>query len=161
MDDDLLPHPAAEPVGQVVDLVHHHVRQALEGGRAGVEHVAQHLGGHHHHRGVAVYGVVAGEQPHLRGAVPVDQVVVLLVRQRLDRGGVEALAPGAVGRFRPPGRTLQRQVYGELADHRLAGPGRRADQHAAAPLQGLARLPLEVVEVEPQVSGEFFKRREL
>ena len=78
-------------------------------------------------------------RPTLPGAVPVDQVVVLLVRQRLDRRGVEALA--ALG---------QRQVHRELADHGLAGPGRRADQHAEAVLQRLAGLGLERVELERQ-----------
>ena len=56
---------------------------------------------------VAVDGVVAGEQPDPVGAVPGDQVVVLLVGQRLDRRGVEALAallaaPGARRTRRPP-----------------------------------------------------------
>ena len=71
--------------------------------------------GHRHHRRVAVDRVVAGEQADGARPVPVHQVVVLLVRQRLDRRRVEALA--ALG---------QREVHGELADHRLAGPGRRA-----------------------------------
>ena len=88
-------------------------------------------------------------RPTLAGAVPVDQVVVLLVGQRLDRRGVEALA--ALG---------QRQVHRELADHRLAGPGRRADQHAAALLQRLARLVLERVELERQDRRELRQRGE-
>ena len=166
MDDHLFPHPAAEPVGEVVHLVHHHVRQPLERAGARVEHVAQHLGGHHHHRRVAVDRVVAGQQADLLGAVAGDQVVVLLVGQRLDRRGVEALAPRrwrrrAVGRRRVVGPPPQRQVYGELADHRLAGAGGRAHQHPAAPLQRLTRLTLEVVEVEPQVKGELVQRRKL
>ena len=36
--------------------------------------------------------VVTGQQPDAGGAVPLHQVGILLVRQRLDRGGVEALA---------------------------------------------------------------------
>ena len=149
VDDHLFPDPAAEPVGQVVDLVHHHVRQALQRRRARVEHVAQHLGGHHHHRRVAVYRVVAGEQADVLGAVAVHHVVVLLVGQRLDRRGVEALAPGR-GRV-AAGPAAQRQVHRELTHHGLAGAGGRAHQHAAAPLQRLARLALEVVEIEPEI----------
>ena len=49
VQDHLLPHRAAEPVGQVVHLVHDDVGQPGQGRRAGVEHVAQHLGGHHDH----------------------------------------------------------------------------------------------------------------
>ena len=39
---------------EVVDLVEHHVAQVAQRRRARVDHVAQHLGGHHHDRGVAV-----------------------------------------------------------------------------------------------------------
>ena len=63
--------------------------------RAGVEHVAQDLGGHHDDRRLAVDRGVTGEQPDRVGAVPRDQLGVLLVRQRLDRRRVERLAsPG-------------------------------------------------------------------
>ena len=137
VDDHLLPDRAAEPVGEVVHLVHHDVAEPGQRRGAGVEHVAQHLGGHHHDRRLAVDGVVPGEQADLVGAVPSHQVGELLVRQRLDRGGVEALAA-----------LLQRQVHGELADQRLARPGRRRDQHAAAGLELLAGPDLEVVERE-------------
>ena len=87
--------------------------------RVGVDHVPQHLGGHHHHRRLGVDAGVAGQQADVGRAVPADQVGVLLVRQRLDRGGVERLAA-----------PLQGQPDRELADDRLAGPGRRGDQHA-------------------------------
>ena len=68
---------------------------------------------------------------------------MLLVAQRLDRRGVEALSARG-----------QRQVHRELADHRLARAGRRAHQHAVAVLQRLAGAPLEVVERERQLCGE-------
>lgn len=137
VDDDLLPDRAAEAVGEVVDLVHDHVAEAVEGAGARVEHVAEHLGGHHHHRGVAVDAVVAGEQADLGGAVALDEVAVLLVRQCLDRRGVEAL-PAAP----------QREVDGEFADDGLAGSGGSGDQDALARLQGAAGLQLEVVQRE-------------
>ncbi len=73
VQDDLLPHRPAELVGQVVDLVHHHRRQTVQIGRVGVEHVAQHLGGHHHDRCVRVDRGVAGEQADVlrrRGGPP-------------------------------------------------------------------------------------------
>ena len=62
VDDDLLPHRAARRVLEVVHLVEHDVAQAVERRRARVDHVAQHFGGHHHDRRVAVDRVVAGEQ---------------------------------------------------------------------------------------------------
>jgi hypothetical protein len=81
--------------------------------------------------------------------------VVLLVGQGLDRGRVEALAAQA-GAVR-----AQREVHGELTDHRLAGAGRGADQHATAALEGLAGLALEVVEVETDIEHEIVEGREL
>ncbi len=143
VDDDLLPHRAAGPVGEVVHLVHDHEPQADQGAGAGVQHVAQHLGGHHHDRRLAVDDVVAGQQADLLGAVAGHQVVVLLVRQGLDRRRVEGLASGRQG-----------QVHRELADDGLARPGRGGDEHAAALLDLLAGPHLEVVEGEVVVGGE-------
>ncbi len=80
--------------------------------------------------------------PTLAAPCRSDQVVVLLVGQRLDRRGVEALAA-----------LRQRQVHRELADHRLARAGRGADQHAAALLQRLARLVLERVQLEGELAA--------
>ena len=83
MDEDLLPHGAAVRVLQVMDLVHHDERQALEGVAPLVEHVPEDLGGHHHHRRLGVDRVVAGEQADPSRAVPGHEVPELLVRQRL------------------------------------------------------------------------------
>src|SRR5699024_12090895 len=58
VQDDLLPHRPTEPVGEVVHLVHHHIAQAPQRGRGAVQHVPQHLGGHHHHRRLTVDGHV-------------------------------------------------------------------------------------------------------
>ncbi len=48
-DQDLFPHPAAVGVLYEVDLVEDHRVQPGQEVRAGQQHVAQHLGGHHHH----------------------------------------------------------------------------------------------------------------
>ena len=77
-----------------------------------------------------------------------DQVGELLIRQRLDRCGVEAFAAGG-----------QRLVHGELADHGLACAGRRADQHPAARLQRPAGVDLELVEGERPGQGELGEQR--
>ncbi len=137
VDDHLFPDRAAGPVGQVVHLVEDDVAEVPERGRAGVEHVPQHLGGHHHDRGAAVDGVVAGEQAHRVAVVALDEVVVLLVRQRLDRRGVEALAA-----------LLERQVDRVLAHDGLARSRRRRHQHPVPAGEGGAGGDLERVEVE-------------
>lgn len=109
VQDDLFPHGAAEPVREVVHLVHHDVRESVQSGRTRVEHVPQHLGGHDDHGRTAVDARVTGEQADLVRPVPRGEVGELLVAQGLDRRGVEALAAAGQG-----------QVHGELAHHRLA-----------------------------------------
>ncbi len=148
VQDHLLPHRAAEPVGEEVHLVHHHVGEPDQGGGRRVDHVAQHLGGHHDHRRVGVDGLVAGEQTHRLAAVPGTQIGVLLVAQRLDRGGVEALGPA-----------LQRQIHRELADDGLTGTGGGAHQHRMPILEGAAGLDLERVEREPEPGRELRELR--
>lgn len=66
-----------------------------------------------------------------------------MVAQRLQRRGVEAFAAAC-----------QRQVYGELADDRLARTGGRADQHTVTAFQRGTGPPLEVVEGERQLGRE-------
>jgi hypothetical protein len=143
LEDHLLPHRAAEPVGQVVHLVHHDVAEPVELPGPRVDHVAQHLGGHHHHLGVAVDAGVAGEQADRPGAVAGDEVGVLLVAQRLDRGGVEA--PQVLG---------EGEVDGELADDGLPGPGGGAHEHPVAVFQRRTGGALEGVEGEREGAGE-------
>ena len=143
MQDDLLPHRPTHSVGEKVHLVHHHVGQALECIGTGVQHVAQHLGGHHHNRRVTVEGLIAGQQSDPFGTVARDQIVVLLIAQRLDRRGVKALLPGR-----------QCKVDRELADDRLTRTGRSADQDAVTTLQRFAGLDLKRIQPELQVRGE-------
>ena len=135
LDDHLFPDRAAEPVGEVVHLVQHHVARPPSVGEPAYSMF----------RSTSVVITTTGasplmllspvSSPTLAGAVAADQVGVLLVRQRLDRRGVEALAA-----------LCQREVHGELADDRLAGAGRRRDQHAVPGVQRPARGQLEFVE---------------
>ena len=69
VDDHLLPHRAAGPVGEVVDLVHDHEPEPDQGPRPGVEHVAEHFGGHHDHGRLSVDARVAGEEADTFGPV--------------------------------------------------------------------------------------------
>ncbi len=137
VDDHLLPHGTPVGVLQVVDLVEHHHLEAVEGGRPGVDHVAQDLGGHHHRRRRSVHRVVAGEQADPGRPVAPHQVGVLLVREGLDGGGVEGLPPAVEG----PG-------HGVLGHDRLAGAGGRGHQDRPAGVDRLDGLALEAVEGE-------------
>ena len=143
VDDHLFPHRPAQSIREVVDLVHHHEAEPLEEVGVRIQHVAQHLGGHHDHLGVGPDRGVPGQQAHLLGAQPVHQLTELLIRQRLDRGGVEDLVAAR-----------EREVDGELPHHGLAGPGGGGDQHGAAAFESAASLELEVVELEGVAVGE-------
>ena len=80
VNDDFLPHRPAKVVLQVVHFVHH---DHIGGGEAlwlGVQHVAQHFGGHHHSGRVAIDRVVAGQQANVVGAEPAPQITKLLIR---------------------------------------------------------------------------------
>ncbi len=149
VDDDLLPHRPAEAVGEVVHLVHDHVRESVEQRRVGVEHVAQHLGRHHDDACTRVHVRVAREQADCVGAPDVDELLVLLVRQRLDRRRVEDLRIGL----------LHREEHRELGDDRLAGTGRRGHEHTAAFVERRAGCALEGVEVEAEPSRELGEPR--
>ena len=65
LDDDLLPDRPPLTIGQVVHLVEYDVAQALEDLVVLVDHVAEHLCGHHHDRRTAVDRPVTGEQSDL------------------------------------------------------------------------------------------------
>ena len=136
-DEHLLPDAAAVGVLNEVDLVEDDGVQALEQVRAGQQHVAQHLGRHHDHGRPRAQGGVAGQEADVIVAVGGDQLRILLVRQRLERRGVEGLAAGAEG-----------AAHAEGGDERLARPGRRRDEHGVAGVQGIDGLALEVVESE-------------
>ena len=131
-EDDLLPHHAPRAVAEVVDLVHDHAVEVVQCRRGAVDHVAQHLGGHHHDGGVRVDRVVTGEQADVLGAEALAELSELLVAQRLDRRGVEAptaAGEGAVGRV--------------LADEGLAGARRCGHEQVPAGVQGREGLELE------------------
>ena len=141
-------HRAAEPVGEVVHLVHHHVAEVRQGRRTRVDHVAEHFGGHHHDRSVTVDRVVAGEQPHVLVAELVAEIAQLLVGERLERRGVEnllAMSQGAVDRV--------------FAHQRLAGAGGGAHHHGMALVEGVDGLELEAVEREGEQLIERRHRR--
>ena len=143
VDQHLLPDGAAVRVLEVVDLVHHDREQPRERRRPLVEHVAEHLGGHDDHRRLRVDRVVAREQPDAAGAVLGDEVAELLVRQRLQRGRVEGLAAA-----------VERPLDRELGDDRLAGAGRRRDEHRHPRSHGVDGITLEPVQLEGELLRE-------
>ena len=61
VDHDFFPHGPPESVRQIVNLVHHDMAQAVQGGGTCVQHVAKNLRGHHDHGSLAVDGGVTGQ----------------------------------------------------------------------------------------------------
>ena len=141
-EDDLLPHDPAGAVPQVVDLVHDHAVEIMKRRRAAVDHVAQHLGGHHHDGRVRVDRVVACEQADVLGTEPLAELAELLIGQRLDRRGVEAASS-----------TGERPVRRVLTDQGLARSCRGGDEQVPSGVQRGERLELEWVRGEA-LSGQ-------
>ena len=83
VNDDFFPDCPAETVCQVVDLIHHHIPQALQKRTRCIEHVAEHLGGHDDHSGFWIDTGVPGEKSNFAKSVGGDQLLVLLVGQGL------------------------------------------------------------------------------
>ena len=71
------------------------------------------------------------------GAVPGHEVAELLVRERLQRRGVEGLRA-----------LLERAFDSVLRDHGLPGAGGRRDEHGLAAVERADRLHLEPVQRE-------------
>ncbi|GBE24746.1 hypothetical protein BMS3Bbin02_01021 [bacterium BMS3Bbin02] len=79
VDDNLLPDGPTCDIGQVVHLVQHDNAEIVECGRACINHVAQHFGGHDNDRCITVDHVVAGEQTDEIFSVDVDKLPELLI----------------------------------------------------------------------------------
>mmetsp|Transcript_106651 Transcript_106651/g.306834 ORF Transcript_106651/g.306834 Transcript_106651/m.306834 type:complete len:360 (-) Transcript_106651:293-1372(-) len=134
-DNGLLPDHPSVSVSHVVDLIEDHPSHLPADVRTPVQHGPQDLGGHDHARRVRVDRDVAGHQPDILELVL--QVPVLLVAQRLDRGGIDnpLLVPQSHG-------------DGILRDHGLAGRRMRRHKNGLAVLETRRRLALEDVEGE-------------
>ena len=143
VNDDFFPDRSTESVGEIVHLVHDHIGEVGERRRIGVDHVAQHFGGHDYHLGVRIYRGVSGEQPHVLRTVARHEFAVFLVAERLDRCRIERFAALAQG-----------LVDSEFAHDRLAGPGGCCHQDGAALFQMLAGFALEAVKFKVEGGGE-------
>jgi len=105
----------------------------------GVEHVAEHLGGHHDDRSPASDGVVPGQKADVLPPVLVAEVLVLLVGKGLDGGGVKGPQPLGQG-----------QVDRHLGHQGLACSGGSGHDDVEAFFQRLGRFGLEGVGFEWQ-----------
>ncbi len=141
VDDDLLPDRPTIRILEEVNLVEHDEGKVIEIAPA-VDHVAEHFGRHHDDGSVTVDRVVAGQESDSVVTVDVDQIPVLLVRERLDRRGVER-----------PTAAANRRLHAVLGDHGLAAARRRRDDHVGTVVEDVQRVELELVEFE-RVAGE-------
>ena len=148
MDDDLFPDRAAESVGQEVDLVQHDEGKVRKQVRIGVEHVPQHFGRHDHDAGLRVHVRVAGEQAHGFCSVFRDELLKLLIAQRLHRRCVKDLLL----------RTLHGQKDREFRYQGLARTRGSSDEDTVAVFEGRAGGQLEGVQFEAEHGAERFQK---
>ena len=117
-EDHLFPNTAAIRVFEEVDFVEDDIAEAGEGGTFGVDHVTKDFRRHDHDRSTRVDGVVPRQQPYALGAVPRNEVAVLLVRQSLQGSRIERAHGLAEG-----------EMDGVLGDDGLARARRRRHEH--------------------------------
>jgi hypothetical protein len=122
-------------VVDVVDLVEDHIAHPLQPLRVLINKVAQDLRRHHHHRRQWVDGVLPGDEADITVPVASPIIAVLLVRERLQRRGVDGAPVGLQG--------AEDRVVG---DDRLARAGWCRDEHPVMGLEFLDRLDLERIE---------------
>ena len=137
------PDAAAVGILNEVHFVEDDGVQTAQEVRTGEQHVAEHLGGHDHHRGLWFDSRVAGQEADVLRAVGRHQVAVLLVGQRFERRGVEGLAAG-----------LERPVHRVGRHQCLARPGGGRDEHGVSGLERLEGLELEVIGREGKLRFE-------
>jgi len=101
-----------------VHLVEDDIAEHAEVGPFRVDHVSEDFGRHHDDAGVAVDGIVAGEQSDLICSVQLAKVGELLVREGFERGRVIRLDVA-----------LEGQVDGIFRHHGLTGSGRGGHEH--------------------------------
>ena len=126
-----------------MDLVEDHGVEAFEQVGSGQQHVAQHLGRHHHDWGSGFDGRVAGQEPDVLGPIGGTQLAVFLVGQGFEWSRVKGL-----------GAAEQGPVDGVGGDEGLARSGRGRDEHAVPGVEGTKRLELEVVRRERKLGFE-------
>ncbi|CAB4571390.1 unannotated protein [freshwater metagenome] len=138
MNDDFFPDGAAKTISEVVDFVHHDEFEMREQVAVGVQHVSKNFGRHDHDARASIDVGVAGQQTDVLGTPFVNQLVELLVAERLHGRCVKEFA----------GRVAHGEVYCEFGDDGLAGTSRSCDEHASPTLENGACLYLKRVEVK-------------
>ena len=145
VDDGFFPDGAPLAVVHVVALIEDHrlhPRQGIVQLALAVEHVAEDLRGHHHHRRLPIQGQIPREQTHPFGAERGAKIPQLLVGEGLEGGGVED--PPAMG---------QCPVDGVFPDQGFAGAGGGAHHQRLALIDGGQGLLLEGIQGEGKQPG--------
>ena len=113
------------------------VANIVEGRRSCIHHVAKNLGGHHHHRSLGLYCNVTCEKPDVLLAVQCNEIVELLVRQRLQRCRVK--------RSLLVSQRRRKRIFGNDG---LSAPRRSRNDDIIAPNDCIAGFSLETIERE-------------
>ena len=145
VDDGFFPDGAPLAVVHVVALIEDHrlhPRQGIVQFALAVEHVAEDLRGHHHHRRLPIDGQIPREQPHPLGAELPAKIPQFLVGEGLEGSGVED--PPAMG---------QGPVDGVFPDEGLTGAGGGAHHQGLALIDGGQGLLLEGIQGEGKQPG--------
>ena len=129
VDDDFFPYRTSETVGEIMHFIENHITKRFKRYGMLIQHIAQHFGGHDHNVRFGIDRCVSGQQSNLIRAVLGNQIMILLIAQRLDRRGIESFDVPCLC-----------QIDGEIRCNRLARAGRRRYEHIIPGLQCLVGL---------------------
>ena len=90
MNKDLFPDRSPEFVSEVMNLIHDNKTKILQCKGIGVNHVTQNFGGHHYKGRLRIDACVTSQKTNSVLPIHLFQILIFLIRKRLNGGGVEA-----------------------------------------------------------------------
>ena len=93
MNQDLFPDRSPKFVSKVMNLIHDNKTKILQCMGIGVNHVTQNFGGHHYQGRLGIDACVTSQKTNSVLSVHLFEILIFLIRKRLDGGGVEAFLP--------------------------------------------------------------------
>ena len=90
MNQDLFPDRSPKFVSEVMNFIHDNKTKIFQRMGIGVNHVAQNFGGHDYQWSFGIDACVTSQKTNSVLSVHFFEILIFLIRERLDGGGVEA-----------------------------------------------------------------------
>ena len=137
VDDNFFPYRTSETVGKIMHLIENHITKRFKRYGMLIQHIAQHFGGHDHNVRFGIDGCVSGQQSNLICTVLGNQIMILLIAQRLDRRGIESFDVSCLC-----------QIDSKIRHDRFASSGWCRHKNIVSRFQRLVGLQLKFIELK-------------